>query len=97
MLSLDKVIAGAKVRGLAGEVPVEVVRTEWIGADALNVNVVYRGAASEMPSRGSNWCRRPEPSASTATARHSGSPPKPSVSGSRICSIPTSRSTELAN
>ena len=42
MLSLDKVIAGAKVRGLAGAVPVEVVRTEWIGADALNV--VYRGA-----------------------------------------------------
>jgi len=32
-LSLDKVVAGAKVRGLAGAVPVEVVRTEWIGAD----------------------------------------------------------------
>src|SRR5512138_2650752 len=42
MLSLDQVIAGAKVRGLAGAVPVEVVRTEWIGSDALNV--VYRGA-----------------------------------------------------
>src|SRR5262249_45125945 len=42
MLSLDKVVAGAKVRGLAGGVPVEVVRTEWIGSDALNV--VYRGA-----------------------------------------------------
>lgn len=42
MLSLDKVIAGTKVRGLAGPVPVEVVRTEWIGADALSV--VYRGA-----------------------------------------------------
>src|SRR5271166_3922279 len=42
MLPLDKVVAGAKVRGLAGAVPVEVVRTEWIGADALNV--VYRGA-----------------------------------------------------
>src|SRR5262249_46130347 len=41
MLPLDKVVAGAKVRGLAGAVPVEVVRTEWIGADALNV--VYRG------------------------------------------------------
>jgi|SRR6516165_8907234 hypothetical protein len=41
MLSLDKVVAGAKVRGLAGASPVEVVRTEWIGADALNV--VYRG------------------------------------------------------
>jgi hypothetical protein len=37
MLSLDKVVAGAKVRGLAGAVPVEVVRTEWIGSDALNV------------------------------------------------------------
>jgi hypothetical protein len=35
MLSLDKVVAGAKVRGLAGAVPVEVVRTEWIGSDAL--------------------------------------------------------------
>jgi hypothetical protein len=42
MLSLDKVIAGAKVRGLAGAVPVEVVRIEWIGDDALNV--VYRSA-----------------------------------------------------
>jgi superfamily II DNA or RNA helicase len=42
MLALDKVVAGAKVRGLAGAVPVEVVRTEWIGSDALNV--VYRGA-----------------------------------------------------
>src|SRR6516165_6016924 len=42
MLSLDKLVAGAKVRGLAGAVPVEVVRTEWIGSDALNV--VYRGA-----------------------------------------------------
>lgn len=42
MLSLDKVIAGAKVRGLAGPSPVEIVRTEWIGSDALNV--VYRGS-----------------------------------------------------
>src|ERR1700730_14063606 len=42
MLSLDQVIAGAKVRGLAGTAPVEVLRTEWIGANALNV--VYRGA-----------------------------------------------------
>src|SRR6516165_1313174 len=42
MLSLDKLVAGAKVRGLAGAVPVEVVRVEWIGSDALNV--VYRGA-----------------------------------------------------
>src|SRR6202022_1366200 len=46
MLSLDQVIAGAKVRGLAGAWPVEVVRTEWIGSDALNV--VYRG--SEGPA-----------------------------------------------
>src|SRR3981081_434420 len=46
MLSLDKVIAGTKVRGLAGASPVEVVRTEWIGSDALNV--VYRG--SEGPA-----------------------------------------------
>jgi SNF2 family DNA or RNA helicase len=42
MLSLNQVIAGAKVRGLAGVSPVEIVRTEWIGADALNV--VYRGS-----------------------------------------------------
>src|SRR6187401_1701744 len=42
MLPLDQVIAGSKIRGLAGAVPVEVVRTEWIGSDALNV--VYRGA-----------------------------------------------------
>jgi superfamily II DNA or RNA helicase len=42
MLSLDKVIAGARVRGMAGASPVEIVRTEWIGSDALNV--VYRGA-----------------------------------------------------
>jgi SNF2 family DNA or RNA helicase len=42
MLPLDQVIAGAKVRGLAGATPVEIVRTEWIGADALNV--VYRGS-----------------------------------------------------
>src|SRR5262245_1633623 len=42
MLGLEKIVAGAKVRGLAGAVPVEVVRVEWIGADALNV--VYRGA-----------------------------------------------------
>jgi hypothetical protein len=41
MLGLEKIVAGAKVRGLAGALPVEVVRVEWIGADALNV--VYRG------------------------------------------------------
>ncbi|WP_407194612.1 helicase-related protein [Bradyrhizobium sp. STM 3566] len=41
MLSLNQVIAGAKVRGLAGASLVEIVRTEWIGSDALNV--VYRG------------------------------------------------------
>jgi len=40
MLALDKVVAGAKVRGLAGPAVVEVVRVEWIGSDALNV--VYR-------------------------------------------------------
>jgi len=42
MLSLDKVVAGAKVRGLAGAVPVEVVRTEWIGSDALERGVPRR-------------------------------------------------------
>jgi hypothetical protein len=40
MLALDKVIAGAKIRGVAGPAVVEVVRVEWIGSDALNV--VYR-------------------------------------------------------
>src|SRR5206468_2657209 len=42
MLSLENIVAGAKIRGVAGASVVEVVRTEWIGADALNV--VYRGA-----------------------------------------------------
>ena len=36
MLALDKVVAGAKLRGLAGPAVVEVVRVEWIGSDALN-------------------------------------------------------------
>jgi hypothetical protein len=40
MLALDKVVAGARIRGLAGSAVVEVVRVEWIGSDALNV--VYR-------------------------------------------------------
>src|SRR5580692_9979510 len=40
MLALDKVVAGAKIRGVAGPAVVEVVRVEWIGSDALNV--VYR-------------------------------------------------------
>ena len=42
MLGLEEVIAGAKVRGIAGPTAVDVVRVEWIGSDALNV--VYRGA-----------------------------------------------------
>ena len=42
MLSLEKIVAGAKLRGLAGSAVVEVVRVEWIGSDALNV--VYRSA-----------------------------------------------------
>jgi len=42
MLTLEGVTAGAKIRGVAGPVAVEVVRAEWIGSDALNV--VYRGA-----------------------------------------------------
>ena len=40
MLTLDRVVAGAKIRGVAGPAVVEVVRVEWIGSDALNV--VYR-------------------------------------------------------
>ena len=40
MLALDRVVAGAKIRGVAGPAVVEVVRVEWIGSDALNV--VYR-------------------------------------------------------
>ena len=42
MLTLEKIVSGSKVRGLAGPAVVEVVRVEWIGSDA--VNVVYRGA-----------------------------------------------------
>jgi len=42
MLRLENLNPGAKVRGLAGASAVEIVRTEWTGADALNV--VYRGA-----------------------------------------------------
>jgi hypothetical protein len=41
MLALDKVVAGARIRGVAGPAVVQVVRVEWIGSDALNV--VYRG------------------------------------------------------
>jgi hypothetical protein len=37
MLGLEKIIAGAKLRGVAGPSVVEVVRVEWIGSDALNV------------------------------------------------------------
>jgi hypothetical protein len=37
-----------KLRGVAGPTALEVVRTEWIGADALNV--VYRGA--DTPAEG---------------------------------------------
>lgn len=40
MLSLEKIVAGSKIRGLAGQSIVEVVRVQWIGADALNI--VYR-------------------------------------------------------
>jgi hypothetical protein len=42
MLPLEKVITGAKIRGVAGPAVVEVVRVQWIGSDALNI--VYRGA-----------------------------------------------------
>jgi hypothetical protein len=41
MLGLEKIIAGAKLRGIAGPAVVDVIRVEWIGSDALNV--VYRG------------------------------------------------------
>ena len=40
MLQLERIVSGAKLRGIAGPSTVEVVRVEWIGADALNV--VYR-------------------------------------------------------
>ncbi|MGJ4924378.1 helicase-related protein [Bradyrhizobium oligotrophicum] len=42
MLVLEKVVAGSKIRGVAGPAVVEVVRVQWIGSDALNL--VYRGA-----------------------------------------------------
>jgi hypothetical protein len=41
MLELERIVSGAKLRGVAGPAVVEVVRVEWIGSDALNV--VYRG------------------------------------------------------
>ncbi len=47
MLGLENIVAGAKLRGVAGPSVVEVVRVEWIGSDALNV--VYRGS-SEGPA-----------------------------------------------
>ncbi len=40
MLGLESIVAGARLRGVAGPAVVEVVRVEWIGSDALNV--VYR-------------------------------------------------------
>lgn len=40
MVTLEKVTPGAQMRGLAGSTVVEIVRSEWIGTDALNV--VYR-------------------------------------------------------
>jgi superfamily II DNA or RNA helicase len=40
MVTLEKVTPGAQMRGLAGSTVVEIVRSEWIGSDALNV--VYR-------------------------------------------------------
>lgn len=42
MLGLEKIVAGVRLRGVAGSATVEIVRSEWIGSDALNV--VYRGA-----------------------------------------------------
>src|SRR3954471_20147111 len=94
MLSLDKVIAGAKLRGLAGAAPVEVLRTEWIGADALNV--VYRG--SEGPAEVLLF-RDAEPRLELVQASRAFSfdgdgeafrvRPRRSVSGLRISSTPT--------
>jgi hypothetical protein len=40
MLELERIVQGAKLRGIAGPSIVEVVRVEWNGSDALNV--VYR-------------------------------------------------------
>jgi hypothetical protein len=42
MVGLENIVAGTKLRGIAGPTAVEIVRVEWIGSDALNV--VYRGA-----------------------------------------------------
>jgi hypothetical protein len=88
MLPLDQVIAGAEVRGLTGATPVEVVRTERIGSDALNV--VYRGADGPAevllfatPSRGLSLSGRPEPLALMVTGRHSNLPRLPSAFGVR--------------
>jgi hypothetical protein len=48
-LGLEKIIAGAKLRWVAGPTVVEVVRVKWIGSDA--VNVVYRGEPVEDRDR----------------------------------------------
>jgi hypothetical protein len=49
MLELERIVQGAKLRGIAGPSVVEVVRVEWIGSDALNV--VYRQAQSLLANR----------------------------------------------
>jgi hypothetical protein len=52
MLGLEKIVAGAKLRGVAGPTVVEVVRVEWIGSDALNVVGRMRCSSTGKVSRG---------------------------------------------
>ena len=44
MLVLENIVAGARIRGLAGPAAVDVVRVEWVGSDAINV--IYRAGGT---------------------------------------------------
>jgi hypothetical protein len=88
MLGLDKIVAGARLRGVAGPAIVDVVRTEWIGADALNV--FYRGA--DGPAEVLLF-RDAETRLELVQASRAFGFDGDGASGSRTCSIPTLPST----
>jgi hypothetical protein len=88
MLTLDQVIAGAKLRGLAGATPVEVVRAECIGFDTLNVRypgadrpaevLLFRNAETRV-----ELVEAGQPVALIVTGRHSKLPRMPTSFGIR--------------
>ena len=49
MLGLEKIIAGAKLRGIAGATPVEVMRVEW-NADSNASRTAFRRIADRIPN-----------------------------------------------